>query len=149
MTIEFDQGCSVTLELDDTGPPGGSFECSKPIDALTMIWDGSQSVRIKAWKGSVGSTLLEDQDNIVIGQEVTVTGFAGSPNDVIWELFAAGTSSKLGESKFHLSCSDSEMDGPEDCGKRQGDGKGNDSGLINDWLLEGMVDSDETLDCTP
>jgi hypothetical protein len=37
------------------------------------------------------------------------------------------------------------MDGPEDCGLPQGDGKGQ-SGYWNGWLLEGMVDSDEVLD---
>jgi hypothetical protein len=39
------------------------------------------------------------------------------------------------------------MDGAEDCGKDQGDGKGNDAGLINDWLFEGMS-GDQTLECT-
>ena len=35
-----------------------------------------------------------------------------------------------------------------DCGKPEGDGKGQ-SGYLNDWLLDGLVDSDETLQCTP
>jgi hypothetical protein len=35
-----------------------------------------------------------------------------------------------------------------DCGKLQGDGKDK-AGYLNDWLLEGLVDSDETLVCTP
>jgi len=42
------------------------------------------------------------------------------------------------------------MNGPEDCGNPQGDGKKNESKYINDWLLEGMVDSaGGVLDCTP
>ncbi len=151
--IEFASGCVISLS--DSTPPGGTFSCDKPIDQLTMVWDGAQPVRIKAWKGSVGSTLLADVDGIQTGgvpgsaAEVSVSGYAGSPNDVVWEVFAAGTSTKLGESEFHLSCSDDDMDGADDCGKRQGNGKGNDASLINDWILEGMVDSAGTLDCTP
>lgn len=126
-----------------------TFDCSKPIDELTMIWDGVQTIGVKAWKGSVGSTLLADIGNIIPGEEVTVSGHAGSPNDVTWEIFSNGTTNKIGESIFHVSCSDGEMNGAEDCGKHQGNGKDNDAGLINDWLFEGMVDSDETLDCIP
>jgi hypothetical protein len=40
------------------------------------------------------------------------------------------------------------MNGPEDCGSRQGNGKSNDAGLINDWLLDGMVDAKTALICT-
>lgn len=145
--VEFAEGCALDFVPGPGG--GGTFDCSKPIDALTMIWDGASAVRTKAWKGAVGSTLLADIDDIQIGQEVTVTGFAGSPNDVTWELFVPGTLTKTGESQFHLSCSDSEMDGADDCGRREGNGKSNDASLVNDWLFEGMVDSDETLDCTP
>ncbi|NNF16502.1 MAG: hypothetical protein HKN70_07120, partial [Gammaproteobacteria bacterium] len=124
------------------------YVCDSPIDTLTFIWDGTEDVRIKAWKGDVGSELLADIDGIVPGEEISVSGFAGSPNDVYFEVFAAGTDTKLGESNFHLSCSDNEMDGPEDCGAPQGDGKSNDAGLINSWLLEGIIDQGGTLDCT-
>jgi hypothetical protein len=58
------------------------------------------------------------------------------------------------------------MNGPDDCGKPQGNGKdkkdkdkkkkkkkkkknGDSSNYINLWLLEGMVDSTSILDCTP
>jgi cysteine-rich repeat protein len=127
----------------------GPFTCSdaKPIDGLTMIWNGTEAVRIRAYKGAVGSTLLADIDNIQIGQEVTVRGFAGSPNDVFYEVFRAGGSTKLGNSVFHLSCSDADMNGREDCGKAEGDSKGQ-SGLINQWIFEGMSGSGEVLDCT-
>jgi hypothetical protein len=143
LTVNFKEGCSVTF----TPGSGSSWVCVKPIDSLTMIWNGTQKVRIKAWKGAVGSTLLLDRDGIAPGDEVTVVGYAGSPNDVIWEVFAAGTSTKLGNSTFHVSCSDDDMDGPEDCGKPQGDGKGQ-SGFLNDWILEGIVDPAGVLDCT-
>lgn len=84
----------------------------------------------------------------MIGDEVTVAGYAGSPNDVIWELFNGGTSTKIGQSDFHLSCSDVDMNGPEDCGKREGDAKAY-SGFVNDWIFEGMAGNGLALDCTP
>ena len=97
----------------------------------------------------MGSDLLADIDNIQIGDEVSVSGYTGSPNDVCWEVFQAGTVNLIGLSNFHVSCSDQEMNGPKDCGNREGNGKNNDPGLINDWLLEGIVDEGGELDCTP
>lgn len=146
ISVEFDQGCTVTA--DYRAPfSGGNFSCAKPINSLTMIWAGSPAtIRVKAWKGQVGSTLLADRI-VNVGDELTVTGYAGSPNDVIWEIFDAATGTKIGNSTFHLSCSDSDMNGGEDCGKREGDGKGQ-SGFINDWILEGMVDTQTNLNCT-
>jgi hypothetical protein len=146
------QECNITIDKKClvVPPVSENFVCSdaKPIDSLTMIWNGTEGIRIKAWKGSVGSTLLADIDNIEPSEEVTVTGFAGSPNDVYWEIFAAGTENKIGESTFHLSCSDDDMNGPEDCGKFEGDGKDK-AGFINDWLFEGMAGNGLALDCTP
>ncbi|NNF16933.1 MAG: hypothetical protein HKN70_09310, partial [Gammaproteobacteria bacterium] len=124
------------------------FDCDKPIREVSMIWDGTADpIRVKAWKGNVGSDLLLDQSGITVGDKVTVAGLAGSPNDVFWEIFSGGT--RIGTSKFHLSCSDDDMDGEEDCGKRQGNGKSDDGGFINDWLLDGMVDQVGSFDCTP
>ena len=143
--LVIDKTCAVQQ------PPSTAWNCSdaKPIDQLWMIWNGTQPAKIKAWKGDVGSTLLATIDNIQPGEKVTVDGYAGSPNDVVWEVFAAGTNSKLGESKFHLSCSDDNMNGPEDCGLAQGNGKGDDSGFLNLWLLEGMSGSGQSFLCTP
>ncbi|NNF51658.1 MAG: hypothetical protein HKN59_04395, partial [Gammaproteobacteria bacterium] len=141
--LSLDKMCFVTPL-----PPSSNFACDKPIDSLTMIWTGNNTVWVRAWKGSVGSTSLGVK-SVGPDEEVTFTGFAGSPNDVFWEVFSdAGLTNKIGESKFHLSCSDDDMDGPEDCGKLQGNGKDNDSSLLNDWLLEGIVDAQGTLDCT-
>ncbi len=142
--VNFVQQCSV--EFDGQDIP--FFQCQKPIDVLTMIWDGDEAIRVLAWKGAPGTILLADIDNIGIGDEVTVSGYAGSPNDVTWEILQAGTDSKLGESRFHLSCSDRDMNGPEDCGANEGNGKENDPDLINDWIFEGMVDAQGTLDCS-
>ena len=76
----------------------------------------------------------------------------GSPNDQVWEIFDATTADpapvKIGESKFHISCSDDNMNGVEDCGKIEGDGKSNDPGFMTDWTLEGMS-GDQELVCTP
>ena len=143
-------GLSVEKTCVAPAPPSGAFVCSnaKPINSLTMIWNGTQNVRIKAYKGAVGSTLLADIDNIVPGQEVTVNGFAGAPNDVVWEIFNAGTSTKIGASDFHISCSDVDMNGPEDCGKAAGDAKGL-TGFINQWIFDGMAGNGQILDCTP
>ncbi len=143
--LVIDKTCAVQQ------PPSTAWNCSdaKPIDQLWMIWNGTQPAKIQAWKGNVGSTLLATIDNIQPGDKVTVSGYAGSPNDVIWEVFAAGTNTKLGESKFHLSCSDDNMNGPEDCGLAQGNGKSDDSGLLNLWLLEGMAGSGQSFLCTP
>jgi hypothetical protein len=140
----------VTKQCLITPPTPLPFDCSgaKPLDSISLIWNGSQTIGIKAWKGAVGSTLLATIDNIVPGQKVTVTGYAGSPNDVYWELFATTTSgTKLGESTFHLSCSDVDMNGPEDCGKPEGDGKGK-TGFINQWIFEGMAGNGRVLDCS-
>ena len=138
---------SIDLTCDVPRPVNNNYECDKPIDSLTMIWSGNQNITVNAWKGEVGSQLLANRAPVNAGGELSVSGYAGSPNDVTWEIFAAN-GNKLGESVFHLSCSDKEMDGPEDCGAPQGNGKKNASGLINDWLLEGIVDQSGALNCT-
>src|SRR5206468_7765844 len=56
---------------------------------------------------------------------------------------------KLGNSAFHLSCSDDNMDGPEDCGKLEGDLKATSgqTNLINDWILAAMTGPNSSFDC--
>ena len=144
IVVEFDLGCVVEITYTPGGT-GQTFTCSKPINELSMIWNGTQSVDVIAYKGAVGSTVLRPRSAVAPGQTVTVSGYAGSPNDVIWEIFAAG-GSKIGESTFHVSCSDADMNGADDCGKPEGDGKGK-TGYLNNWLFKGMIDSDETLIC--
>jgi len=82
---------------------------------------------------------------VVVDESTLPPGFVAS-------LCKAGSDptvdNKIGESLFHLSCSDPDMNGPEDCGTRQGDGRKNDSKLINDWLFAGMAGK-LTLDCDP
>ncbi|RLD02686.1 MAG: hypothetical protein DRI65_14415 [Chloroflexota bacterium] len=141
-SIGIEKGCRVV-------PEPQPFVCkdAKPINALSMTWDGDETVGIKAWKGPVNSTLLAEIDNIVPGQTVTVSGYAGSPNDVIWEIFDADDN-KIGESTYHISCSDQGMNGPEDCETKQGDGRDK-AGFLNDWLLDGLAGTKAALDCSP
>jgi len=142
------------VDVTVTLPPHGPFDCSTPIASLTMIWQGVETIDVRAWSGDVGSTVAKEVENLAFDSELTVGGLSGVSDDVVWEIFEGGTMNsaspvKLGESKFHLSCSDPDMNGIADCGRGQGNGKHDDPLLINDWVLEGMVDSDETLNCTP
>ena len=75
----------------------------------------------------------------------------GSPDDQVWQIYAANDcgGTLLGTSEFHISCSDPNMNGVEDCGRNQGDGTNDDPSLINDWLLEGIVGGNGSLECTP
>ena len=72
----------------------------------------------------------------------------GSPNEQVWQIFDESMN-VLGSSQFHISCSDKNMNGVEDCNKDQGNGKKDDPGLIDTWLLEAIIGDDGTLDCTP
>lgn len=62
--------------------------------------------------------------------------------------FGHAAAGDKGQSTFHLSCSDEDINGPEDCGKVAGDGKAL-AGYINQWIFEGMAGSGLVLDCTP
>lgn len=112
-----------------------------------MIWTGTQTVVVEAFKGPTDSTSLGVQV-VNPDAEITFSGFAGSPNDVYWTIKDT-LGNDLGQSKFHLSCSDEQMNGPEDCGNLLGNGKDDNSSLINIWQLEGIVDAGGTLNCTP
>jgi hypothetical protein len=146
-TMDVDQ-VPVTVVL----PPTGSFDCykAKPIKKLSMKWNGTQDVCVVAYKGDVGGVVQKTEDNIQPGDVITVGGLGGYPWTQQWEIFAAGDcgGTSLGVSEFEIACHDSSMNGVEDCGKQEGDGKYDDPSLINDWLLEGM-EGDESLTCTP
>ncbi len=146
VTVVFAEGCEISFE-----PGNNPFgDCDGKLRELTMIWDGMiEPVNIRAYAGDPGSDLVFASGDLFIGDEVTAGDFtaADAPNDVFWEILdSAGN--LIGESKFHRSCSDDEMDGPEDCGMPQGNGKNNDAGFVNDWLLEGLKDDDSALDCS-
>ncbi|WDD96931.1 SdrD B-like domain-containing protein [Thalassomonas actiniarum] len=154
--VFFVGGCMVKLDISSDP---GHYKCTKPIDELTMLWTGDNSVEVEAFKGDSHAPSL-GKKIVAPGDEISFSGFAGSPNDVYWLIHDAETGHLLGKSKFHLSCSDKHMNGPEDCGNMQGNGKGDhgdddddDKGhsgsLINLWKLEGIVDAGGTLNCTP
>lgn len=78
---------------------------------------------------------------VVLGDFVGQGPTAGQGNDDFFEVFAVGTDNMLGESRFHLSCSDGEMNGVDDSGKRQGDGESNEADKVNDRPLVGIIDN--------
>jgi hypothetical protein len=132
LKIGFEEGCSVEFD-----PANAPFDCdaAKPIDALSMIWNGPDGVDVTSPNGDMVS-------GVINGDEVTFSGLAPYANDVVWDI------SGLGISTFHISCSDEAMNGPEDCGMPEGDGKRNDMGL-NLWLFEGMAGTNGVgLDCS-
>lgn len=118
------------------GDGDGEFDCrdAKPITSLSLIWNGPGPVDIVSEGGEVFS-------NIANG-DLIVLNTAGLGNDV--DVSISGAVS--GSSRFHVSCSDEEMNGPEDCGSNQGNGKDNKSSRINDWIFEGMA-GNLTLEC--
>jgi uncharacterized repeat protein (TIGR01451 family) len=137
------------LTVNVTAPPPGSFYCSEPIKELTLIWNGAQTVDIRAWSGVENyTTLLDGFEDVAPGESITVGGLSASMFPT-FEILHATTGVKLGESTFDLWCNDPSMNGLEDCGKNVGNLKFDFFYLNNDWLLEGMVDSNEALKCTP
>jgi hypothetical protein len=138
-----------TVDVAVTLPPPGPYECEKPYDRIGMIWKGTGNIKVKKWRGEVGSSGDAVTGTVMPGDEVLHRHLTSAPNDVVWEIFDAATMVKLGESKFHVSCSDPDLNGIEDCGKPQGDGESNDPTLISTWELERVVDAGGKLNCTP
>jgi len=147
-------GCMLRLDTEchPLSLESVQFDCEKPVSTLSLIWRGDQSIRIVAYLGDENKPVLTEIDRVAPGERVEISGYDDAPNDVMWRLYDADTGAYLGESWFHLSCSDKEMDGPEDCGRAQGDGKDgdkcDDEGCINDWALDGVVDKISRLSCT-
>ena len=143
-------GVSLTKECAIVPPPPSqNYTCTKPIDSLSMRWTGASGVTVKAFKGAVGTTtLLGTKTNVQNGEIVTFTGFGGTPNDVQWGIYQADGTTLIGKSDFHISCSDGDMDGAEDCFKPQGDGKALSGSWIQTWNFEGMSGGGKTLTCT-
>lgn len=136
--------CVDLVEADENLDLDAGFfnsACSDmaPITSLTMVWVGSDNVTMTT---DVGQEIegVNSGDVVVFATPRDETG-----NDM--EVFL--TAGVVGTSVFHLSCSDTTMDGPEDCGTQQGNGKGDDSSLINDFLFEGMTGENGSLHCTP
>jgi uncharacterized repeat protein (TIGR01451 family) len=144
--VTVDKTCQVLAPTSDVG----TGTCQKPINVLTLEYAGAKSVKTIQWyKGAVGSTLLGTLDRtanpIVAGEVLSFAGFGGSPNDV--EMRLTYTDNNMATSQFHISCSDTDMNGPEDCGKLEGNGKNNASTLANVWLFRGTNGSNGGISC--
>jgi len=109
----------------------------KPITKLSLVWGGTGVINVTTELGQV-------INNISVEEEIALNT-EGADNDLVITISGAIN----GKSTFHLSCSDEDMNGPEDCGKAQGDGKTSDPALINDWLFAGMEGENGIIDCNP
>jgi len=111
----------------------------KDLTELTMIWNGADGTTATTAAGQVFED-LQKGNRITFTVDKDIYG-----NDFALYLTAAGgvTSTSL----FHLSCSDPDMDGSDDCGKDQGDGKNNTDPDSNLWLLDGMSGNNGSFEC--
>ena len=130
-------GTTGTAQCNSTFPPA-QVTCNdiNPITELTMVWDGPNGVNVVAEGGEVFP-------NVQKGGQITF-GTVGLGSDV--DLTLSG--STTGESRFHISCSDTGMNGTEDCSNHQGDGKDNSSAFNNEWLLGIMKGANGQFDCS-
>lgn len=156
--LKVQKTCEVPPPLPSTGP----FVCSnaKPLDVLTMINGSGQTVsNIRVYrdkydpKNPAKNLMYSEPGPFSNGAEVTASGYAAASavNDVDWVFTANGTTYI---SRFHRSCSDPDMNGPEDCGKPQGNAKSTSTSLqglpvLNTWKLEGLAGNGQVLNCTP
>jgi hypothetical protein len=152
-------GLTVIKTCEVIEPEPEPFVCDDKIDALKMIWNGPGTLQsVTALPGGPDSfpkvSITEEGGQ----QVVTVVDYQPSTNDVIWEWQSVTDSgTNFGQSEFHLSCSDVEMDGetddpayPQDCARPEGNGKSNEDQYDNVWLLDGLTtDKGFVLDCTP
>jgi hypothetical protein len=148
--LSCDLSVSKTCAVVEPTPTTGTGTCQKPIDTLVMEYaaaqaGGKQIASVEWYKGLVGSALLGTLGPVADGETISLSGFGGSPNDVQARItFTDGTTAT---SQFHISCSDSEMNGPEDCGKLTGDGKSNSLPAGNIWLFRGTNGSNGGITC--
>lgn len=127
----------LTVEVIVPVAPVTPVSCSdiKDITALSMVWNGNETVSI-----TNGSEIF---NNVSPGNQITFQR-GDSGNDVVLSIQGATLNAT---SKFHVSCSDDDMDSSEDCGMSQGDGKGTDSDFNNQWLLDGMTGENGSFAC--
>lgn len=141
-SLNVEAGCNVV------SLPTELYRCSKKVHSLSMTWEGSGDVRVVAHHGKTGDPVIAQFDWVQPGDTVSVAAMQDPADDVEWEVFDLVTGLSIGTSRFHLACDDEEMDGPEDCGALQGNGKDNKDDRINSWRLAGLVDASGELDCS-
>lgn len=148
-----DLGLRKTCEVVQA-PSTDWATCKGKLQKFSLIWpSGAGTINI--------SGIANDAPGGVVnpGQRVTFSGpFA--VNDQVLNI----TGAMSGQSVFHVSCSDADMDGrtstnleqaqlpgkAQDCGKFQGNGKTAVASRINKWLLDGLVDAEgKVLNCSP
>jgi len=117
-------------------PPPAMGKCKGKLREFSLSWHGKEKV-------SISGPRHTDADGIIHpGDQVTFLG-PFKDNDVYVHL------SGKRYSVFHMSCSDDDFNGPEDCNKLAGNGKKNDSRAVNDWRLQGFVDGNgQKLSCS-
>ena len=117
----------VTKFCSDFPPDSGDdFECEDAdIHSVTLAWGGDQDILVTAWFDKVGKgdpVLVEKE--VEQGSSVTITRDDKELHKIYFEVFDLG-GAKIGDSVFDAKCHNETMNGPEDCGTRQGDGKNN------------------------
>ena len=140
--LSLDAGCAVAPLASEL------YECSKNVNQVSMVWNGSHDIRVVAYNGHKHQGVIADIPVVSPGETVTVQ-MHEPHDDAEWEIYEAGTDIFLGDSKFRLACDDIEMDGPEDCLLPQGDGKDNKAENINDWQFYGLRDASGGISCAP
>jgi hypothetical protein len=117
-------------------------KCSGRVTELDLIWDGDVQVRIE------GQDTIPEGGLVNPGESIKMVNLSGD-NDQEITIFDAVNGNEIGTSMFHISCSDSDMNSPDDCGNRQGNGKKDEDGLVNEWILDGLESSGGTsFQCT-
>ena len=119
-------------------PPQPPVSCSDikggGITEVSLIWNGTETVDLVTSEG---------QSFMGVAPGNRIRALADN-NDLDFMIVGGSLN---GSSNFHVSCSDAEMNGSEDCGNDVGDGKNNDSNLVNTWLFDGMTGGDGMFAC--
>jgi hypothetical protein len=130
--------CDASDSIDiSVVPPQDPISCKdiKDITSMSMIWNGPDGVDIETATGQMFTGVNN-------GNQITFN-VLDRGNDT--DLYISGA--VVGTSRFHKSCSDKEMAGNEDCGMAQGNGKDNESDLLNLFLLDGLIGEKGSFAC--
>lgn len=126
--------CDISLELTcvEPTPVAGDFDkCAGKLQQFTLRWPADQGPL-----SLTGGLSSDDVDGLIEPGQLVTFFNPNEENDVF-------VLSDQGSSKFHLSCSDEDMNDPGDCGKPQGDGKNDDPGHLDHWILAGFLDAED------